>query len=90
MGTMLLLTLQLKAGAEKEETHLLSLQARVVRQERDGVGFEFILSREGDTYSNLFRLEVLADEKQLDEFIARSSGGDGEMTAVVEQSLTEH
>jgi hypothetical protein len=90
MGTMLLLTLQLKAGDEKEETHLLSLQARVVRQERDGVGFEFILSREGDTYSNLFRLEVLADEKQLDEFIARSSGGDGEMTAVVEQSLTEH
>lgn len=87
MGTLLMLTLQWKSGAEKEETHSLSLQARVVRQTKDGVGLEFIIPRPGDSYSNPFRLDVLTDEKTLNEFITRSKDSGSVMTADVEPSL---
>ncbi len=71
IGTLLMLTLQNMACIEEDEMHSISLQARVVRQDKAGVGFEFVIPRHGESHSNHFQLDVLTNEKTLREFIAR-------------------
>ncbi len=69
LGTLIMITLQSSDLVEEGEARSITLQARVVRRAEDGLGLEFVLPKPEDSRLAKVRLDVLTDQKTLNNFI---------------------
>jgi len=73
-GTVVKLILQRTDGLEEETEDSIAVQAKVVRMDSNGVGFAFVVEKAQPVRPGQSRLDVVADQKSLDEFLLRLRG----------------
>lgn len=70
-GTVVKITLQRTGETEETQGHLIVVYSRVVRQDADGVGLEFVLAQKTPRRLEQSAQDVVADQESMDRFVAR-------------------
>ena len=73
-GTIVKIILQRTDGLEEDANDSIAVQAKAVRMDSNGVGFAFVLEKAQPKRPGQSRLDVVADEKTLEEFLLRLRG----------------
>ena len=80
LGTVIVITLQRSDEAEGSPERSVAVQSKAVRWGEDGVGLEFVLPETKGGKRNHNNLEMGADRKTLDKFLAGLSANNGYAT----------
>jgi len=84
LGTLIMITLQSANTSNDEAVRSITLLARVVRHEEDGIALNFVTPNSNLSRQEKDQLDVLTVQRELDEFMASVSSNVSETSIVVE------